>query len=400
MVLYQRHKTLFNPFSFYLIIWSLTTIIPLLLVLNYSISFYTSIYILLCNFLFVLPSIIFPKIKIKKKAFLKIKYLMRANVLLINISIVFIIIHLYFNGYTLFDYIRAPFEVTSTLVAAKYAETLDRSIFSVVSTIFIYPNSFLSGYIYGITKKKKFSYYYLIPSLMYFIIFGNKGFIFVSIVLYIAGFILVQYEKGEKLKITKKTIYIAIGSFVFILAIVIVAFISRANSLGGDALYNYLIKGIRSYSSGHLFAFDDFFKSQIGLDHKMNYLKNEDSLFFYTFKSIYNLFGYEGNIPHEGMYAVSFENEYVKSNIYTHFRAIIQDIGILGSLVYFNVLGYILNIIFTTSYKHKVLIRTVAWYMMFSYSYSSFLNSNMVWVSSVIGPIIILMFLLRERIKW
>lgn len=400
MILYHRHKTLLNPFSFYITLWTFYTLVPVLLLFEYSISVYTSLYILVCNILFVLPSILLPKIHINYKSFTDIKFLERATFILIGVSILFILIHLYLNGYTLIDYIAEPLRTTGRLVSAKYNETLNRSIFSIFSTLVIYPNSFLSGYIYASNKNKLFLYFYLVPVLMYFIIFGNKGFLFLSLILYVSGFILANYETGTTVQISKKLVLKGSVGIALILTMVILAFVSRASSMEGDALKNYLIKGIRSYSIAHLYAFDDYFKYKIGEEHLMTYIEDENKMFYFTFKSMYNLAGHEGNIPHEGIYAETFDNDYVKSNIYTHFRGIIQDIGIMGSFVFFSFLGYIFNIILSTKYKYKPILATITWYIIFSYAYSSFIISNMIWISSIFGPALVLTLLLRERLRW
>jgi hypothetical protein len=77
----------------------------------------------------------------------------------------------------------------------------------------------------------------------------------------------------------------------------------------------------------------------IGLDSVSNY--NEESLTFgyYSFKPIFDMFGGTKVFP-PGYYLDSYNyHDYITTNLFTYYRALIQDFGLLGSCFFIFFIG-------------------------------------------------------------
>lgn len=143
-------------------------------------------------------------------------------------------------------------------------------------------------------------------------------------------------------------------------------------------MYYYFL----SYSSGHLYAFADWFSSVTTGGAVLNYHSIEGSSGFYTFMALFKLIGTEIIAP-PGVYDEYYQlGEILKTNIYTHYRGLILDFGLAGSLLAMFVAGVISHMMFYFLLLNKKPWIAASFFAhLIGYIYTSFIVSILIWNS-------------------
>jgi oligosaccharide repeat unit polymerase len=301
------------------------------------------------------------------------------------IGIVSFSIHLQLNQLSYIEYLKSPLEVTAQNVANKYNEELNHSVFSQIAVILMYPNAFLAGVFYIFNEKFtkiKLLVYSFAVAILFFLIFGDKGPLFLVLFLFVTGLTLARKINNEKVLIKKEWIPKLLFVGLLLLVLIIIAFLSRSSGMEGNELSDFLLFSIRSYSLGHLHAFNDW----------LNYYSNNYSLYqysvpnkpfgFYTFKSIYDILNIDVLVP-LGTYDEYFNNGYLETNIYTVFRGLIYDFGILGSYLLSFLFGSLVCLGSEINNRCKKTISITMWFVFFTALYSSYGVSTFIWKTTI-----------------
>jgi oligosaccharide repeat unit polymerase len=113
-----------------------------------------------------------------------------------------------------------------------------------------------------------------------------------------------------------------------------------------------LIPIMSSYFFGSIYAFSDYFNSLIGLETVSQYINEEHLTFgYYSFKPIFEFFGGTKIFP-IGYYEDSFNfKDTIQSNIFTYFRQLIQDFGVIGSIFFIFLMGCVVHLFYFFIYK-------------------------------------------------
>jgi oligosaccharide repeat unit polymerase len=160
------------------------------------------------------------------------------------------------------------------------------------------------------------------------------------------------------------------------------SFLSRGLYQESDSSYviyklkRYLI----TYSSGHLYAFSDWFSERYFSDSTMNYNQEYFTTGFYTFMSAFRYFGDDRIVP-MGTYSEFYASgDYIFTNIYTMFRGLISDFTLVGSLVVACFAGFVCNF----AYYRLLCERLNPFYILFfvffvAISYQTYLISTLMW---------------------
>ncbi len=405
--LYAKYINNFiNPVSLLSFFWFLIFFIPLLIYPQGNISFFSIVFILFCLISFTIPFyFIIGKdfcmvYKFSDFFICRIQWFVFTLVL---VGLVFFFVHLGYNGVSFVGWLYDPKGVTAELVGKKYAAEIVTSFYSQFSILIMYPVSFFAGLILALRKNNTFfvSSAALALPVLFFLVFGDKGAVFLVVFLVFAGWLVGRGSLGYKNIIEIKH-FIYLSAFALALSVLVVfAFISRAGGFEGDDLFSFIYMSIVSYSSGHIFAFGDWFSYYIGSDFIFpDYNETLKPIGYYTFKVFFDIFSFPELTP-LGTYGEYYTDGFIMTNIYTVFRGLIFDFGIFGALVFFFSFGSVvaLGFFLLQSSKFGFYIGISIWYMFFVFLYSSYMISTFIWLSTTFSVFLVFIFLLLLRVK-
>jgi oligosaccharide repeat unit polymerase len=400
-------RTYINPVSLFSLFWFLFVFIPILVYPNGSVSFLAVFYIYGFVLSFSLPFYFISGRRafcvdvvtadFQKKVFVFV-------LLGFFVSVFSFLLHLYNNGYWITDWISSPFSITANLVRRKYSGELIHGFHSKFSVLLMYPISFFAGLIFSkIQKGKAFLIFsaFTVP-LAYFLVFGDKGALFLVIFLFYTGWLVSRSMVGKTTLLDSHYFPKLLLGAALLLILIIMAFVARGSGLSFREMLDFLYRSIVSYSSGHIFSFSDWFNSYLGIDSLMNYQVQKYPIGYYSFASIYDLLGYPSLFPHGGVYDEFYTDGFIKTNIYTVFRGLILDFGIFLSLVFAFFFGSLVAFSYRIlRYSKKYFIMGLAgWYLFSLFTYSSYIISTFIWLSTTVSVFVVLVLGFVFKLRW
>jgi oligosaccharide repeat unit polymerase len=150
-----------------------------------------------------------------------------------------------------------------------------------------------------------------------------------------------------------------------------------------EALMQKLIYYFNSYAFAHIYAFSDWFSYYVGAPHIMNYTDKHEIYFgFYTFMPIFEILGSSITVP-DGVYDEYFYfSDVFTTNIYTVFRGVILDFRLIGSIVFWFILGLVAHLSYYFLLTKKMPIFSAPFFVvLFGFYYTSFIISLFIWAS-------------------
>ena len=395
-----------NPSSIFSLFWALYTLLPLTIVHGVPINPFAIVYILLFNVCFISSVYLFNW----KVAFIRndekpaAVTVFDTNIFhfcfyfVTSISVISLLVSVLEQGLNLAEFFVNPMAFAGKFAGMRYGGELTPSVFSQLGLTTSYIVIVLGGILYGVCKKKKLLILVLsfLPSILVMALQSAKGLFFFSIFMFFAGILLVKlYDKSytliNKEALKKMLIY---GSLV--LPVLLMSFLSRGLHESNDSAFviNKLARYLFSYSSGHLYAFSDWFSERYFSYSEFKYKQEEFSLGFYSFMSAFKLLG-DGRYVPVGTYSEYFiYGDYIKTNIYSVFRGIITDFTLIGSLVFSCFIGFCCNLFF----YRLLCTRINSFYSMFfiffiGISYQTYLISSLMWITIPVVFLVLILFL-------
>lgn len=316
--------------------------------------------------------------------------------LIMILSSVFLVLNSLIQGITIYDLIFNLFGSAAKYADLRYSEQIKINIYGQLSLVFSYLGVVVGGFLFfnADTKSRRVIITILsfLPSAFIAITQSAKGSFPLSIVLFYAGVLICRISANklnmiEKLSFKPILLYAVPTSIILILS-----FITRGLYEIGDlgVVLEKLKYNFTSYSFGHIYAFSDWFSFRIGDSSFLNYNEENTSYGFYTFMALYRLFGSDKFVP-LGVY-----EEYLKygdlftTNIFTMFRGLLLDFGLVGSIIYMYITGVFFHLSFYVLLFNKKPVFVVAIFVfMLGYFYSSFLISVLMWNSIYISFVLL-----------
>lgn len=312
-------------------------------------------------------------------------------------SIVFSIMVMLVQGFSLSELYEDIVLVAAKYAVSRYASEVVYSAYGPLSLGFAYLAVLIAGLIFGSTQsnsRKKWVLLAFLPSIIIMVTQSAKGSFFGSIFYFLGGILVtsIQQNKLELFKANIVRIIFKISSFSAVLFIF--SLMSRGlqdeNDVGG--FLEKLRFLLASYFFGHLYNFsewidvywDGFNNSKFDISH---YYYG-----FYTFTSIYRFFGYQKVTPDAVYDEYNNIQDLMESNVYTIFRGMVMDFGILGTVFFIFLLGLLLHLCFYVFLNSKrPLISLVLTIFMIVVFYYSFIISVLTWN---IVPFVLILFIL------
>lgn len=311
----------------------------------------------------------------------------------IGISLINVIQGIYANGFNILQILsfKALLELNNAAAVSRYTTNTPSNIISQITLIFVYLTPLYGGYLMPLLsgKTKYWCYLSIVPALLITLTQAVKlGFI-TSIALWGIGVLVSSYANNNYfLRIRMATVLkVAFYSILFF-AILFLSMVFRTGKFD-VATIQVISEKFINYAFGHLPAFDIWFSINIGNIAPSGGVK--------TFYGISNYLGLaerkQGIFTEFTQYG---KNNYsgLSTNVYTMFRFILEDFGVLGSFLMTFIAGSISGYSWLMIKKKTniLLFQTILIAMLFFISWS-FVAS--VWAyTSYIAMVFLLYFLL------
>lgn len=292
-------------------------------------------------------------------------------VILIALAMAYPLISLSQNGFSLssmFD-IELLLEMSSEMSSNRYLETNKTTILSQVLLVFSYLAPLYGGYCYPLfeNKLKKICLLTIFPSIVGALAQGVKMGFMTSVLLFLIGVVVSSASNNIKIVLNaRKLLYIFIGGTI-ISSFLYLTMMFRIGQIDDNAK-DIVNQKITSYTLGHLPCFDSWFSRHD--------FENEDLRYgIRTFYAISNFLGIEKR--EQGIYQErvdfgknGFEGE---SNVYTAFRPLLEDFGLLGGLLFIFFMGSISRLCILNMLRHhnaflsETILCSIYAYVLWSY---------------------------------
>lgn len=385
-----------NPVSIFSLFWFFYTAFPLLVAFEAPVNPLAIAYILLFCLSFSLSSFMFPwrvALALNENkpdaAYYFNRPLMVASFYgAAGFAVLMNFLGVLEQGISISQLISNPIAVGGIYAGKRYSGEIVSSIFSQLGLQSSYYTAVFGGLVYGsrgaVKGKIKLLVFAFLPALLVMFLQSAKGLFFFSVFLFLGGVLVTRiYNKNYTLiNYAGLRVLSLYGLLVF--PIVLASFLSRGiyelddTSLMLNRLRYYLV----TYSSVHLPAFSDWFSERYLNESLMSYRHDVLTMGFYTFMSFFHLAGDDRSLP-MGIYDEFYTyGDYVKGNLFTVFRGLINDFGLFGSLVFAFVAGIFCNL----SYWRLLSCRNSAFAVMFfiyfvAISYQTYIISSLSWLT-------------------
>lgn len=388
-------RTWIFPACLYGLFWFVYTFIPLVALPDTEVSPASIAYILATCVLFSLSSMAFNwKLAFEKNKNRKFKLVYSSIFLKFVfyffgvVSVAATVINWGIQEISYYDILFNLLDTSNQYLGKRYSGELSANLAAQLSITLTYPTAILGGMLFYSKDHRDGGVRYILlsvaSSLLMLVVEAAKGTIFLTLILFWSGILIAKINDNNLKLFNIKYVYKIFPWIILVAAATVFSFLARGVStdehigLVVDKIYYYFI----SYSSGHLYAFSDWFTSVVLGQSKLSYQSIENSDGFYTFMAVFNLFGTDKVAP-PGVYDEYFQiPEVLQTNIYTHFRGLIHDFGFAGSLVVFLVAGLIANIAYFLQLTGRRPSLSVSFFShLLGYIYTSFIISLLIWNS-------------------
>lgn len=282
-------------------------------------------------------------------------------------------------------------KLNSAAATSRYGISTPSNLIFQITLIFLYLGPLYGGYILPLIsgRKKYWSYISILPSILVTLTQAVKlGFI-TSIALWSIGVIVSSYANNNSFfKVRIATILKILPFSILFFAILFISMVFRSGRFDLNIMEIVSEKFIL-YAFGHLPAFDLWFAKNIGDINPTGGVK--------TFYGISNYLGFANRVQGVFIEFTLFgKNNFsgMGTNVYTLFRFIIEDFGLLGSLFSIFLTGTISGYTWLMIKKRANILffQTILIAILFSVSLSIF---SSVWAyTSYIAMIVSIYFLL------
>mgnify|MGYP000190097420 CR=1 FL=1 len=321
-------------------------------------------------------------------------------------SLAFLVINSLAQDITLYDLIFDMFVSSATYAERRSSESVNVNIFGQLSLVLAYAGVSVGGFIYSSARGKLEQGLILVPaflpSIFVTVTQSAKGLLFLCIFLFYGSILIYRVSAGnlrlfERGSIRSLMIYVAI-----LLPIVTISFMSRGlyESEDADFVIGRLLAYFASYSSGHIYAFSDWFAFMMGGRSEVEYGHEAATYGFYTFMAVFKLMGSDKIVPQGVFDQYYVYGDYLATNIFTMFRGLILDFGFIGATLFMLATGLLLHLTFYAMLTNRRPTLTVAAFVfMMGYFYTSFIISVLIWNSIYISFFLLWIVLEINKLK-
>ncbi|WP_296443247.1 O-antigen polymerase [Rhodoferax sp. UBA5149] len=392
------------PACLFGLFWFALTFIPLVVLFSVPIEWTAVAYIFLCCLLFSATALSIDWHKayaVNRKrsnrsnfggSFMRLAFF--GTTLL---TLLFLVINTAAQGFSLNDIVFDIMQTANSYIARRYNDELDVNLFGKLSVVFTYTSAIIGGMYYNDRPQKVrgsiILLLVLVPSAAVMVIQGAKGTLFLAIAYFIAGVLISKIRKNDLTFIRKENVVTILIYILLIIPVLTMSFLARGLFESDDlvVIKTELTRSFLSYSSAHMYAFSDWFSHLMFGESVVNYSDDFSEYGFHTFMSIFKLFGSDKYVP-AGYYDEYFYyGEIIQTNIFTMFRGLIYDFGLIGSLAFMIGFGLFCHVsFFQLLVSPNPTVSASVFAHLIGFIYTSFLISQFVWNSIYVTFILII----------
>lgn len=391
----KRHTQSWTaPAVLFSLFWFFFTFCPLTIMFTVPISTWGTLFIAYCVFLFGVPTLLTSHKKalamnLKNKRTVQNIYSGKfISTMFFSMQLTVIIciaINISIQGISIAEFMSEPLATAKKYLDLRYSGGIEHNVFAQIGVLLNYTGSALGGLILDSKKRKlKILIFSFFPSVLYMMMYADKGTIFLCAAIFYSGIIITRLNHSDTSLTNSKTNRAVIYLIIMLLPILIFSFLARgSDTTSTSETIDKLVYYICSYAFTHLYAFSDWLEFYIyGVANQAYAPLTGPTLGFSTFMAIFRFFG-DNTVVADGYYDEYFRyGDIMQSNIYTIYRGLIQDFGIIGSGIYMLLSGALFNICYIFLLKRRKPVFSVALFIcMGGYIYTSFIISIMVWNS-------------------
>ena len=268
-------------------------------------------------------------------------------------------------------------QMNNQIAVARYGGTAESAgIFNQILLSFTYAAPMAGGcfYPYARTKsEKRLCFVTFVPEIIVLFSQNLKAGFIGCIIFWLSGFLTSMIRKQGSIKVPFKT-FVKIGTV--IVAVVIVLMTTMVLRIGtiNSRTIGIVRRKFINYLFGHVGAIDDWINT--------NFLHSDLTLGGQTFIGISRYLGYSDRT--QGIYLDNYNGPDLSTNVFTYFRGVYQDFGIVGSLIFFLIIGLIMGYTYRRlvnreigrPFSEMLLVLTYAfslYYIVSIFSYASFI---------------------------
>lgn len=397
LILRRRHGTWVFPATLFSLFWFLELFFPLILFWDVPAEPLAIAYIAAALGAFALGSIGFDwdrafavnrALAAERPASYDTPFLRRAFYGMTAVVLAFAVINSQLQGFPLGEFLANPMETSGQYAAMRYAEELTRNLFGQVSVVLTYVVVPLGGLLFAQTKSRLTRATIIVlsfaPSVLVMLMQSAKGMLLLVIVLFYGAVLVARMRNGDMVLVQRRSIpgLIVIGAVIFVL--VVTSFLSRGLHESDDTgfILQHLTAYVASYTSGHVYGFSDWFSDLIGKPSVNYYAPYAHSWGFYEFMPIFQALGDDRLVP-QGVYDEYFTHgELFSTNIYTVFRGLIVDFGVVGSLVYMLLTGWLSHAAYHRLLtERRPVVSAAVFVFLLGYMYTTLIINLFIWPS-------------------
>ncbi|MBE0067691.1 O-antigen polymerase [Thermoanaerobacterium thermosaccharolyticum] len=286
----------------------------------------------------------------------------------IIIGLLKVLIEVVANGFSvhMFFHINSLINMNTYMAQQRYYGGISYSIIMQIMLIFVYAAPLCGGYSFVYAEKKSsrlLSFATFIPIIGELLLTNGKAGMIGSAFLWFSGYFVAYVEKYKKSpRICMKILVKVVVVIVFLFSLLYFSMLLRIGNFSIQTR-DLVTKKFLVYALGSIPAFDEWFS---------NYFYNYNpsySLGTYTFIGLFNLLGI--SLRKQGVFSdiVVILNGY--TNVFTAFRGIILDYGMIGGLIFVMLFGIIAGYSFRIILKrsrstviHRVLLSSIYFFIM------------------------------------
>jgi len=423
-VSYFKTRTWSHPAFIFAIFWFVMTALPIIGVPELPVSTSAMLLILGLTVAFALPIFVFDW-----KAGLAVAYTRKGNaspyasqsllLLVCALPLVWLVlmgINLTKQGFDLSRLLANPLEIGCLYLGGRYSGTLVPTAYAQAATVLNYVAVALAGIALGSRRGVILRLFVLlitfIPSVLTVLVMADKGTIFLSAAFFYGGVIVARLAVGNTAILNWTTAGAAVLAVGIVVPVIMLAMLNRGGGscsdmqrtleivsiLGGEASpiddsvamrTSGMQFALRSYAFGHLFAFSDWAEHYFSNLGSQPYTDPPSMTWgYWTFMAIGKMVYPSYELP-PGYYSeYILYKDVLQSNIYTMFRGMIYDFGVLGSLVFMAAVGFIASFVYKRLLDCDIApISQAAYILLMGCIYSSYIFSPFTWNSVYAAPV-------------
>ena len=309
-------------------------------------------------------------------------------------SLVFTTIDLGIQGFAVSDMFENFYATSNELFARRNGGQLQANLFGRSGFVLAYVAAILGGLIQATLRARRIRAgtigLALAPSLVIMLISGAKGTFTLAIAVIFGSTWLYRVMSDERPYIDVRSTlyqarYVALG-----LPFLMVAFLQRGLYASRDTnIADKMLSNFGSYTFMHIYAWSDWFSWTTRQQSAQTYTEEQVSVGYLTFKVLFDAAGRSQKLP-VGLYSEYYRlDDGLSTNIYTIFRGLVTDFGLLGSLAVIMGLGFLFTYAFSVVLTRRIPLGSIFLLLVFvQVAYSSWLASALVWNTTLFAPMV------------